>query len=231
MVCDFFRFSTTDASEAWPVLDGVSVLVTRWLKNGYLVVLQAFQSDKTPSTIDYDGSVMWYACQNTVYRSECCSPCLLQDGANREDRVSVTPSVLGWRRCKKWRLIDVSGVRAVSFFPDCPVERLEVNRQFAEKLIAEVPPIPCTEHIVSCDGGGGALGHPKVYINLHQKLRWLGHVLRMPNHHLPKRVLFYMPSSEWRKQRGGQPLTEEYEADHETFGCCRCYSPSRMGTA
>ncbi|KER28918.1 LOW QUALITY PROTEIN: hypothetical protein T265_13500 [Opisthorchis viverrini] len=41
----------------------------------------------------------------------------------------------------------------------------------------------------------------------HQKLRWLGHVLRMPNHRLPKRVLFSMPNSEWRKQRGGQPLT------------------------
>ncbi|KER28372.1 hypothetical protein T265_13592, partial [Opisthorchis viverrini] len=34
----------------------------------------------------------------------------------------------------------------------------------------------------------------------HQKLRWVGHVL-------PKRVLFSMPNSEWRKQRGGQPLT------------------------
>ncbi|KAF7232195.1 hypothetical protein EG68_12102 [Paragonimus skrjabini miyazakii] len=43
-----------------------------------------------------------------------------------------------------------------------------VNRQFAEKLIAEVPPTPCHEHVVSCDGGGGALGHPKVYINLDQ---------------------------------------------------------------
>ncbi|KER27332.1 LOW QUALITY PROTEIN: hypothetical protein T265_13817 [Opisthorchis viverrini] len=41
----------------------------------------------------------------------------------------------------------------------------------------------------------------------HQKLRWLGHVLRMPNHRLPKSVLFSMPNSEWRKQRGGQPLT------------------------
>ncbi|KER27743.1 hypothetical protein T265_05297 [Opisthorchis viverrini] len=41
----------------------------------------------------------------------------------------------------------------------------------------------------------------------HQKLRWLGHVLRMPNHRLPKRVLFSMPNSEWRKQRGGQPMT------------------------
>ncbi|KAG5449306.1 hypothetical protein CSKR_100608 [Clonorchis sinensis] len=29
----------------------------------------------------------------------------------------------------------------------------------------------------------------------------------MPNHRLPKRVLFSMPNSEWRKQRGGQPLT------------------------
>ncbi|GAA48102.1 hypothetical protein CLF_101176 [Clonorchis sinensis] len=33
---------------------------------------------------------------------------------------------LGWRRCKKWRLADVSGVHAVSFFPDCLIERLEV---------------------------------------------------------------------------------------------------------
>ncbi|VDP46892.1 unnamed protein product [Schistosoma margrebowiei] len=41
-----------------------------------------------------------------------------------------------------------------------------VNKQFAEKLIAEVPPIACKENIISCDGGGGALGHPKVYINL-----------------------------------------------------------------
>ncbi|KER21499.1 hypothetical protein T265_10189 [Opisthorchis viverrini] len=32
-------------------------------------------------------------------------------------------------------------------------------------------------------------------------------VLRMPNHHLLKRVLFSMPNSRWRKQRGGQPLT------------------------
>ncbi|KAG5453143.1 hypothetical protein CSKR_106970 [Clonorchis sinensis] len=41
----------------------------------------------------------------------------------------------------------------------------------------------------------------------HQKLLWLRHVLRMPDHRLPKRVLFSVPNSEWRKQRGGQPLT------------------------
>ncbi|KER27452.1 LOW QUALITY PROTEIN: hypothetical protein T265_13787 [Opisthorchis viverrini] len=39
------------------------------------------------------------------------------------DGVPVTPSVLGWSRFKKWRLIDVSGIRAVSFFPDCLIER------------------------------------------------------------------------------------------------------------
>ncbi|KAG5446871.1 hypothetical protein CSKR_111864 [Clonorchis sinensis] len=35
----------------------------------------------------------------------------------------------------------------------------------------------------------------------------VGHVLRMLNHRLPKRVLFFVPKSELRKQRGGQPLT------------------------
>ncbi|KER24754.1 hypothetical protein T265_07643 [Opisthorchis viverrini] len=33
----------------------------------------------------------------------------------------------GWRNRKKWRLIDVSGVLAVSFFPNCVIERLEVS--------------------------------------------------------------------------------------------------------
>jgi hypothetical protein len=41
----------------------------------------------------------------------------------------------------------------------------------------------------------------------HSKLRWLGHVLRMPNHRLPRRVLLSVPPSEWRKPRGGQRVT------------------------
>jgi hypothetical protein len=39
------------------------------------------------------------------------------------------------------------------------------------------------------------------------KLRWLGHVLRMPATRLPRRILFSEPSPEWRKARGGQSMT------------------------
>ncbi|XP_048371710.1 NADH dehydrogenase [ubiquinone] iron-sulfur protein 6, mitochondrial isoform X1 [Sphaerodactylus townsendi] len=42
----------------------------------------------------------------------------------------------------------------------------EVNENFAIHLIAEQPVTEVETRVVSCDGGGGALGHPKVYINL-----------------------------------------------------------------
>ncbi|XP_056264548.1 NADH dehydrogenase [ubiquinone] iron-sulfur protein 6, mitochondrial [Pseudoliparis swirei] len=42
----------------------------------------------------------------------------------------------------------------------------EVNTNFAIKLVAEEPVTGVEARVVSCDGGGGALGHPKVYINL-----------------------------------------------------------------
>ncbi|XP_061738526.1 NADH dehydrogenase [ubiquinone] iron-sulfur protein 6, mitochondrial [Nerophis ophidion] len=42
----------------------------------------------------------------------------------------------------------------------------EVNTNFAIKLVAEEPVTYIEDRVVSCDGGGGALGHPKVYINL-----------------------------------------------------------------
>ncbi|XP_073933866.1 NADH dehydrogenase [ubiquinone] iron-sulfur protein 6, mitochondrial isoform X2 [Castor canadensis] len=49
----------------------------------------------------------------------------------------------------------------------------EVNENFAIDLIAEQPVSEVDHRVISCDGGGGALGHPKVYINLKQKQ---GHV-------------------------------------------------------
>jgi len=42
----------------------------------------------------------------------------------------------------------------------------QVNDKWAMDLVAEIPPIVVNKRIVACDGGGGALGHPKVYINL-----------------------------------------------------------------
>lgn len=43
---------------------------------------------------------------------------------------------------------------------------LQVNKNFAIDLIAEQPVSEVESRVISCDGGGGALGHPKVYINL-----------------------------------------------------------------
>ena len=60
----------------------------------------------------------------------------------------------------------------------------QVNNKWAIDLIKEVPPVAVNKRVVglvclsvclkltiyylqvSCDGGGGALGHPRVYINL-----------------------------------------------------------------
>ncbi|KAM6282447.1 NADH dehydrogenase [ubiquinone] iron-sulfur protein 6, mitochondrial isoform 1-T1 [Porphyrio hochstetteri] len=42
----------------------------------------------------------------------------------------------------------------------------EVNQSFAIDLIAEQPVSEVEQRVIACDGGGGALGHPKVYINL-----------------------------------------------------------------
>ena len=43
-------------------------------------------------------------------------------------------------------------------------------------------------------------------LTLH-RLRWLGHVLRMPEDRLPRRALFAQPCAEWKRPRGGQCMT------------------------
>ncbi|GCB67479.1 hypothetical protein scyTo_0008065 [Scyliorhinus torazame] len=47
----------------------------------------------------------------------------------------------------------------------------EVNESFAIDLVAEEPVTETSDRVVSCDGGGGALGHPKVYINLDKETK------------------------------------------------------------
>ncbi|KAG8512353.1 NADH dehydrogenase [ubiquinone] iron-sulfur protein 6, mitochondrial, partial [Galemys pyrenaicus] len=47
----------------------------------------------------------------------------------------------------------------------------EVNENFAIDLIAEQPVSNVGSRVIACDGGGGALGHPKVYINLDKETK------------------------------------------------------------
>lgn len=42
----------------------------------------------------------------------------------------------------------------------------QTNKNWAVKLVNEVPSKLEKERVIFCDGGGGPLGHPKVYINL-----------------------------------------------------------------
>ena len=53
----------------------------------------------------------------------------------------------------------------------------------------------------------GADSHPLIEVIPLHRLRWLGHVLRMPAHRLPQRALLALPGCGWRKQRNGQPMT------------------------
>ncbi|KAK4300073.1 hypothetical protein Pmani_027702 [Petrolisthes manimaculis] len=42
----------------------------------------------------------------------------------------------------------------------------QTNDRWAIDLIRDVPPKAVKGRVVACDGGPGALGHPRVYINL-----------------------------------------------------------------
>merc|ERR1712168_113287 len=41
-----------------------------------------------------------------------------------------------------------------------------VSKNFAQDLVAEEPIVEVSERVVRCNGADGALGHPKVFINL-----------------------------------------------------------------
>ena len=52
---------------------------------------------------------------------------------------------------------------------------------------------------------GSSNGRDEV-MNLH-RLRWLGHVLRMPEHRLPRRAMLTSIGDGWKRVRGGQTET------------------------
>ncbi|NP_001280386.1 NADH dehydrogenase [ubiquinone] iron-sulfur protein 6, mitochondrial [Acyrthosiphon pisum] len=83
-----------------------------------------------------------------------CRPTLLQAA-----KYSWEPKEVEAHTGQKWEKDDYRLARFID-------KKKEVNQSFAIDLIKQVPPKPCTERVVYCDGGGGPLGHPKVYINL-----------------------------------------------------------------
>ncbi|KAL4131069.1 hypothetical protein QTP88_008420 [Uroleucon formosanum] len=83
-----------------------------------------------------------------------CRPTLLQTA-----KYSWEPKEVETHTGQKWEKDDYRLARFID-------REKEVNKSFAIDLIKQVPPKPCTERVVYCDGGGGPLGHPKVYINL-----------------------------------------------------------------
>jgi len=42
-------------------------------------------------------------------------------------------------------------------------------------LVAQVPPIETKGTVAMCDGGGGALGHPRVFLSLDKGLQTCGY--------------------------------------------------------
>ncbi|XP_017276497.1 NADH dehydrogenase [ubiquinone] iron-sulfur protein 6, mitochondrial [Kryptolebias marmoratus] len=77
-------------------------------------------------------------------------------------RYSVEVSSAGEPVTHTGQVFDENDVRRVRFVG----RQKEVNKNFAIALVAEEPVRHVETRVVSCDGGGGALGHPKVYINL-----------------------------------------------------------------
>eukprot|EP00117_Sycon_ciliatum_P025883 scpid86747/ scgid21379/ NADH dehydrogenase [ubiquinone] iron-sulfur protein 6, mitochondrial; Complex I-13kD-A; NADH-ubiquinone oxidoreductase 13 kDa-A subunit len=60
-----------------------------------------------------------------------------------------------------WEADDFRNIRFIGRYK-------QVNPNFANELIAQVPPKEVEDRVVYCDGGDPSIGHPKVYLNLDQ---------------------------------------------------------------
>ncbi|XP_050537713.1 NADH dehydrogenase [ubiquinone] iron-sulfur protein 6, mitochondrial [Daktulosphaira vitifoliae] len=89
---------------------------------------------------------------NTLFRVMCPSLTL-------SAKYSWEPKEIETHTGQKWEKNDYRLARFID-------TEKQVNQCFAIDLIKQVPPKECKERVVFCDGGGGPLGHPKVYINL-----------------------------------------------------------------
>ncbi|XP_076864591.1 NADH dehydrogenase [ubiquinone] iron-sulfur protein 6, mitochondrial [Brachyhypopomus gauderio] len=97
---------------------------------------------------------------------------------------SVPVSSYGEKVTHTGQVYDENDVRRARFVG----RQKEVNENFAIKLVAEEPVTHLEARVVSCDGGGGALGHPKVYINLDKVTKvgtcgYCGRQFQQKHHH------------------------------------------------
>ncbi|XP_018582652.2 NADH dehydrogenase [ubiquinone] iron-sulfur protein 6, mitochondrial [Scleropages formosus] len=82
-------------------------------------------------------------------------------------RYGVPVSNTGEKITHTGQVFDENDVRRARFIG----RQKEVNENFAINLVDEEPISYVETNVVSCDGGGGALGHPKVYINLDKETK------------------------------------------------------------
>ena len=96
------------------------------------------------------------------------------------------------------------------------LKRLEV---FDHRCLRHISRIQWTDRISNVEVRKRVLGEGSNSLcrtlRLH-RLRWLGHVLRMPSHRIPSRTLFAEPSANWRKARGGQRMTWQKDMKNVT---------------
>nr|XP_055076085.1 NADH dehydrogenase [ubiquinone] iron-sulfur protein 6, mitochondrial [Misgurnus anguillicaudatus] len=92
---------------------------------------------------------------------------VLRVSAAPSQQYTIPVSNYGEKITHTGQVYDENDVRRARF-----VGRLkEVNENFAINLVAEEPVTHVESRVVSCDGGGGALGHPRVYINLDKETK------------------------------------------------------------
>nr|ACI66052.1 NADH dehydrogenase iron-sulfur protein 6, mitochondrial precursor [Salmo salar]ACI66482.1 NADH dehydrogenase iron-sulfur protein 6, mitochondrial precursor [Salmo salar]ACI68938.1 NADH dehydrogenase iron-sulfur protein 6, mitochondrial precursor [Salmo salar]ADM15992.1 NADH dehydrogenase iron-sulfur protein 6, mitochondrial precursor [Salmo salar] len=108
----------------------------------------------------------------------------LRTSAVSLQRYSLEASTTGEQITHTGQVYDENDPRRARFVG----RQKEVNKNFAIKLVAEEPVSGVEARVVSCDGGGGALGHPKVYINLDKETKvgtcgYCGLQFKQTHHH------------------------------------------------
>ncbi|KAM3929280.1 NADH dehydrogenase [ubiquinone] iron-sulfur protein 6, mitochondrial [Leptodactylus fuscus] len=117
-------------------------------------------------------------------RGSMSVPCSLACGTVHTGRQLSTAVPSTEKVTHTGQVFDEGDYRKVRFVG----KQKEVNEQFAINLIADQPVNEAESRIVSCDGGGGALGHPKVYINLDKETKtgtcgYCGLQFKQKHHH------------------------------------------------